>query len=451
MTYTDFLARKTQYADGHGFDPLWMPDFLFDFQAFLNEWALRRGRSAVFADCGLGKTPLQLVWAENVVRKTNKPVLVLTPLAVSQQTIKESDKFGIEAKRSRDGKHDGRGIWVTNYEQLKHFDSDDFVGMVCDESSILKSFNGATKAAITEFMRRLPYRLLCTATAAPNDYFELGTSSEALGELGFRDMITAFFKQETNTEQRGWGRTKYRFKGHAQQPFWRWVCSWARACRRPSDLGFSDDGFDLPELIEKETVVKCERARKGMLFPMAARNMQEEREERRMTLRERCEHVAELVSHDDPAVCWCQLNDEADLLEKLIPDALQVSGSMSDDKKEERLEAFARGELNKIVIKPKIGSFGLNWQHCNHVTTFPGHSFEQYYQSVRRCWRFGQERPVTVDIVTTEGEIGVLKNLKRKSEQCSVMFDSLVKYMNDQLRITSDERFHEQEQVPSWL
>lgn len=450
-SYDQFLKKKAQYASGDGFEPLWIPDFLFDFQSYLLDWSLRQGRSAVFADCGLGKTPLQLCWADNVVRKTNKPVLVLTPLAVSQQTINEADKFGIQAERSRHGKHDGSGIVVTNYEQLKHFDYADFSGMVCDESSILKSFNGATKAAITEFMRCLPYRFLCTATAAPNDYFELGTSSEALGELGFRDMITAFFKQETSKDHLGWGRTKYRFKGHAENPFWRWVCSWARACRKPSDLGFDDADFVLPPMIETEHVVKSTAPRDGMLFSVPARNMQEEREERRNTIVERCEKAAELVAHDKHAVVWCHLNDEGDMLEKIIPDAMQVKGSQFDEQKEERLQAFSNGELRVLIIKPKIGAFGLNWQHCHHVVTFATHSYEQHYQLTRRCWRFGQKHQVDVDIISTEGEQGIMKNLQRKTQQADRMFTSLVKHMNDSLRITSDERFCEKEIVPAWL
>jgi hypothetical protein len=244
--YQEFLARKAQLDGDHGFDPVWTPDFLFDFQATLVEWATRKGRAAILADCGLGKTPMQLVWAENVVRQTGKPVLILTPLAVTQQTALEAEKFGITAARSHRGEIDAP-IVITNYERLHLFDPDDFSGMVCDESSILKSFEGTTRAAITEFMRRLPYRLLTTATAAPNDYIELGTSSEALGYLGYMDMLGRFFitTQGSNHVYRGKYRIAdangWRFRGHAEGPFWRWVSSWARAMRRPSDLGFSDE------------------------------------------------------------------------------------------------------------------------------------------------------------------------------------------------------------------
>lgn len=452
MNYSEFLSHKAQLGGNHGFDPKWMPDWLFDFQKHLVEWALQKGRAAIFADCGLGKTPMQLVWAENVVRKTGKPVLILTPLAVGQQTIREAEKFAINAIRSRDGAHSGRGILVTNYEQLHHFDAADFAGVVCDESSILKNFDGATRGAVTEFMRRIPYRLLCTATAAPNDFVELGTSSEALGELGYRDMVTAFFKQETSKDHLGWGRTKYRLKGHAELPFWRWVCSWARSCRSPADLGFPDDGFRLPPLEEKQAVIESNKTREGMLLALPAITLQEQREERRITMPERCEKVAVLVGDNgSPAVCWCHLNDEADMLERMIPDAQQVSGSMSDDEKESRLSDFSDGNLRVLVIKPKIGAFGLNWQHCHRIVTFPSHSYEQYYQSIRRCWRFGQRETVTVDIVTTEGERDVLNNLKRKSQQADAMFRNLVAEMNHAISIRTDERFNEPEKMPTFL
>lgn len=451
ITYSEFLAEKLQSGCDCGFDPVWMPDFLFPFQSYLTPWSIRKGRAAIFADCGFGKTPMQLVFAENVVRYTNKPVLIATPLAVSHQTVKEAEKFGIEANRSPDGKHAG-GIVVTNYERLRHFNWQDFAGFVGDESSILKNYDGKTKAIVTEFARKIPYRLLCTATAAPNDYHELGTSSEALGYLGYQDMLTKFFKMQEKGGGLGWARTKYRFRGHAEHPFWRWVCSWARSCRRPSDLGFSDDGFHLPKLIEREHVIEDAPIRAGMLFAIPAKGLREEREERRLTLTTRCEAVAEIVSSEDsPCVSWCQLNPEGDLLAKLIPGAEQVSGSMSDEEKEEKLLAFQSGELKRLVTKPKIGCFGLNWQHCHRITTFPSHSWEQYYQLVRRCYRFGQKNPVTVDIVTTPGEVGVLRNLQRKAKQADEMFDNLTKYMRDELAIQRTNEFTEEGISPSWL
>lgn len=312
-TYDYFLEAKRQQGSLEGFDPTFLPDDLYGFQGSLVEWSVRKGRGAIFADCGLGKTLIQLTWAENVVRHTNRPVLLLTPLAVATQTIREGEKFGISCSRSHDGTiPSGGGIVVANYQRLHLFDSKKFSGIVCDESSILKNFDGATKAAITDFARKIPYRLLCTATAAPNDYIELGTSSEALGNLGFMDMLSRFFKKEGKTLSRSDENRAgvFRFRGHAERDFWRWVCSWARAVRRPSDLGFEDEGFVLPSLTTREHVIKASRQRDGMLFDLPAMNLEEQREERRRTIGERCEMVASLVKPKRPSVIWCHLNDE---------------------------------------------------------------------------------------------------------------------------------------------
>lgn len=475
--YAVFLARKSQFNTGCGFDPVWMPDFLFDFQAHLVEWAVRKGRAAIFADCGLGKTAIQLAWAENVRRKADRPVLVVAPLAVGQQTAREAAKFGIECHHSKDGAHAG-GIVVTNYERLHHFDPGDFGGIVCDESSILKSYQGATRKAITRFASKMPYRLLCTATAAPNDYVELGTSSEALGELSHSDMLRMFFRQLDDKGQRREQRLQdeaerlvqsdpnyfkklafrvaqtigqWRLKNHAVGPFWRWVSSWARACRRPSDLGFADGRFDLPPLRERDHVIKAATPPPGMLFSVPAFGLGEEREERRRTLGERCAFAASLVDHGRPAVVWCHGNDEGDLLERLIPDAEQVAGRTPDDRKVELYEAFAAGEVRVLVIKPKIGAWGLNWQHCNHVVTFASHSYEQYYQSVRRCWRFGQDRPVDLDVIATEGEERVVANMRRKAEQADRMFEMLVREMTRAVRVEREDPYVNPMEVPSWL
>lgn len=452
--YLKFIESKSQGGSDSGFAPVWMPDFLFDFQSSIVEWAIRKGRAAIFADCGLGKTPMGLVWASNVVRHAGKPVLYLTPLAVASQTVREAEKFGIDAIQSRDGASAGH-IIVTNYERLHYFKPDDFSGVVCDESSILKSFAGQRRGEITAFMRKVPYRLLQTATAAPNDYIELGTSSEALGYMGHMDMLNRFFKNDLNNSAQGRMRgevIKWRLKGHAEEPFWRWVCSWARAIRRPSDIGFADDAFVLPPLTESEHLVQANTLADGMLFALPAVGLKEQREERRRTVQERCDMVAQLVNNTgQPALVWCHLNDEGDMLESLIPDAVQVSGGDSDDRKEDRLEAFADGRARVLITKPKIGAWGLNYQHCNHVTFFPSHSFEQYYQAVRRCWRFGQKRPVLVDIVTTEGERGVMKNLQRKSEQADAMFSRLVAEMNHAMGIERAARTGKPIEVPSWL
>jgi hypothetical protein len=451
MNYEEFLARKIQSTAWAGFTPVFDPGWLFPFQSLLLDWSVRIGRGLIAADCGLGKTPMQLAWAENVVRHTNGRVLILTPLAVSHQTVTEAHKFGIDAERSS-GKLGSTKILVTNYEQLHHFDPADFEGVVCDESSIIKNFDGKRKAQITEFMRTRKYRLLCTATAAPNDYFELGTSSEALGYLGYTDMLTRFFKEETKKDYLGWGRKTYRFRGHSEHPFWQWVCSWARACRRPSDLGCDDGKFVLPSLHENEFVLKNSTPRPGMLFALPAGDLREQREERRITIRERCEAASNLAStHTGVSVVWCHLNEEGDLLERIIPGAQQVSGSMCDEAKEEILLAFQQGQVKTLVTKPKIACFGLNWQHCQNVVCFPSHSWEQYYQIVRRCWRFGQTRPVNVTIVTTEGEQRVLANLKRKAVQADEMFAALVQHMNNAMKVDHQWRFSKPITLPAWL
>jgi hypothetical protein len=472
VSYQEFLERKSQIGGFSGFDPLWLPPFLFDFQVAILEWALRKGRCAIFADCGLGKTPMQLVWAENVVRKTNGRVLILTPLAVGAQTVREGEKFGIEAKRSREGELPGQ-IVVTNYERLHYYNPADFVGCVCDESSILKHFSGATQKQVTRFMCKLPYRLLCTATAAPNDYIELGTSSEALGELPYSDMLSRFFRQLDDKGQkreqkqqdkrevasRHFARLAYRvsqtigqwrLKHHAIEPFWRWVCSWAIACRAPSDLGFDDGAFRLPPLNVRDHTITPNTPPEGMLFVLPAFGLKEERDERKRTLTERCEFVASLVQHDRPAVTWCHMNAEGDRLEQEISGARQIAGATPDDEKEEIYQAFADGSLRVLVIKPKIGAWGLNWQHCSHVVTFASHSYEQYYQSVRRCWRFGQTAPVTVDVVSTKGEVRTRDNMERKAQQADQMFTELVRYMNEAQRIKRAPDTATME-VPEWL
>lgn len=456
-SYDDFLDAKAQSSNLYGFEVRDLPSSLFDFQAALVAYALRKGRAGIFADCGLGKTPMQLAWADAVAKHTNKPVLCLLPLAVAEQTLAESRKFGIDAVRSKDGTLPNRAcVVLANYERLHLFNPDDFGGVDCDESSILKSFDGARRLEITQFMRKVPYRLLCTATAAPNDYIELGTSSEALGELGYMDMLNRFFKNDQNNSATGRGtfgnQNQWRFKGHAEEPFWRWVASWARALRKPSDLGFDDTRFILPPLEEVEHVVETLRPAEGMLFAMPAHGLAEQREEQRRTLVERCEKVVALTADTgQPALVWCHLNDEGDRLAKWIPGAVQVSGKDSDEAKEEKLMAFATGEARVLVTKPKIGAWGLNFQHCNHVTVFPSHSFEQYYQCVRRCWRFGQERPVRVDHITTEGARGIKNNMQRKARLAEQMFDQLVTYMHRAVTIDRTRHDSQLAQVPTWL
>jgi len=478
MEYLEFLDRKTHVGAEHGFDPVWMPDMLFPFQEACVDWAVRGGRRALLHDCGLGKTVQQLTWGENVARHTDGKVLILAPLAVAPQTVREGNKFGIDCTNRKEGIRSGDRIVVTNYERLHNFDPQDFSGVVCDESSILKHFSGATQKNVTRFMNKIPYRLLCTATPAPNDFVELGTSSQALGELSHSDMLSRFFRQlddkgqkqarkkqaeaelVANAAPQYYQRIAYRvaqsigqwrLKNHAVDEFWCWVSSWARACRKPSDLGFSDEGFVLPDLVRRDHIITADTPPDGMLFNLPAFGLSQEREERKRTLVDRCDFAGELVDHDKPAVVWCHTNAEGDYLEQCIPDARQIAGRTPDDEKIELYNAFANKELRVLVIKPKIGAWGLNWQHCAHVVMFATHSYEQYYQAVRRCWRFGQQNEVKLDVIASEGESRVLENMRRKEDQAEIMFASLVRHMNEALKIERKNKMTNKMEVPSWL
>lgn len=454
--YEAFLDAKSQLGESGGFDPIDLPDYLFDFQRLLTDWAIRQGRAGIFADCGLGKTPMELVWAHNVHLHTGKPVLLVTPLAVGFQIKAESEKFHVEAEISRHGAVTAP-ITITNYERLEKFNPHDFGGVVCDESSAIKAFDGVRRAIVTEFLRQMPYRLLGTATAAPNDYIELGTASEALGQLGYIDMLNRFFiNGQRTSDTRATGRfgaknrEGWRFKGHAQDSFWRWVSSWARAIRKPSDYGFSDEGFTLPSLEYRTHMVEAHTPRPGALFDVPASGLNEEREVTRRTIIERCEAAASALADAECAVGWCHLNDESKLLSKLLG-AVEVTGSDSIEAKEEKLQAFSRGEVKRLVTKPSLGAWGLNWQHCHRMSYFPSHSYEQMYQAVRRSWRFGQREPVTIDVIITDGGRGILENLQRKAIQADGMFTSLVQHMNNAISVQRSEEFDIPLEVPEWL
>jgi hypothetical protein len=453
MSYHEFLQQKQQYGADSGFEPLWMPDFLFPFQKYLVDWAVRRGRAAIYADCGLGKTPMQLVWAQNVVQKTNRPVLILTPLAVTGQTLEEAVKFDIAARRA-DPMRNTAIIDVTNYEKLHLFSPDTYSGIVCDESSILKNFKGVRRGQITEFMRTIPYRLLCTATAAPNDWIELGTSSEALGYLGARDMESRFFSRKAYYARDRGKRKEWTLRPWAEKgPFWQWLASWARTARKPSDLGFEDDGFILPPMTTRKIHVDARTSTPGMLFDMPAVTFHEEREAVRRTIQERCEAAAATVcSNGTSSMVWCNLNDEGNLLEKLIPGSVQVSGADADEHKEASARWFVHGtDARRVLIsKPSIFGFGLNFQHCAHMTYFPTWSYEQYYQATRRLLRFGQTREVKLDLVYTDGGTRMLAGLETKAQHAEQMFDNLVQHMHNELYI---KQTYERKavEVPQWM
>jgi len=444
--YKKFIAAKRKAKLDAGFKPLWMPDFLFDFQKELQEWLIQTGRAAIFADCGLGKTPLSLVWCENVVRKTNKPAMIFTPLAVAHQFVREGEKFGIEVNHARNGKVK-KGINVVNYERLHYFNRNDFSAVGCDESGRVKHHDTKTRQAVAEFVQNVPYRLLGTATPAPNDFMELGNSSEILGVMKYTQVLAQFFTHDSsNTSQ-------WRLRGHAKKKFWRWMSGWSRAIRKPSDFGYDDGKFQLPPLEFKQYTVSSAKPT-GRFFTKIATTLNEQRAERKKTLRQRCEKVAEIVPKDRPFLVWCHLNLEGDLLEKLIPGAVQVAGRHSDEEKEERLNAFSQGQIRVLITKPKIGGWGLNWQHCSDMSFFPSHSWEQWYQAIRRCWRFGQENPVTVNIVTSEAESAVLANMKRKERQADELYDGIIREMGefqagDNYRGDMDTR--EVLEIPAWL
>lgn len=434
MDYHDFIDSKRHKPANHGIEPQWMPDGMFDYQRYVTEYAIRKGRCAVFLDTGLGKTLIELTTAMNYREYTGKPVLILTPLAVAFQFIKEAAKFGItDIEYSKDGKHSA-GIVVCNYERLDKFNADDFGAVVLDESSILKNFDGAIKSNVTAFMRRVPYRYLFTATPSPNDFIELGTSSEALGYMGYMDMLGKYFANNENNIRPIDIGSKFYLKPHAVDAFFQWVSGWSISMRKPSDHGFSDERHKLPELLTRLHPVHNEDNwiidGQMLMFNIVAKSMSEVRQEQKMTQAQRCERAVQLVDGHDRSVYWCNFNGEGDLLAELDKDARQISGSMDIDEKEELLLAFSNGELRRLITKPKITAFGLNWQHCAHTVFFPTFSYEQYYQAIRRFWRFGQTRPVTVDIVHSDGQKRVIDGLFSKSAKMDELFSRLNNSLN---------------------
>jgi hypothetical protein len=455
MDYLEFLERKKHSLGTYGFDPVWMPDIAFDFQKFTIEKAMIRGRNANFLDTGLGKTLIQLSLAYNVVLKTNKPVLILTPLAVAFQFIIEAEKLGIDdIEYSKDGRFTKK-IVICNYERLHYFNSTDFEGVICDESSILKNFDGQIKAHVTAFVKKIPYRFLSTATPSPNDFIELGTSSEALGHMGYMDMLTKFFKNNQNSvdsNNRNIGE-KFYLKPHAEKDFFAWVNQWSIMAKMPSDLGFSNERYHLPELITNTHEVKNSSLIdiNGQLqfFNINAKSFHEVRHEQKQTEKQRAEKAVQLAK-GKVSVYWCNTNQESSYLKEMDRDAVEIIGSQSIEKKEEILLAFANREIDRIITKAKMTSFGLNWQHCNHTVFFPTWSYEQYYQAIRRFWRFGQKDKVVVDLVISDGQKRVIDTLQQKTRKAIELHENLTKNVNGSFTDKRKE-FNKEIKLPSFL
>jgi len=433
--YLRFLEAKKHSIGNFGFEANYIPDIAFDFQKYIIEKAVKKGRIAIFADTGLGKTLIQLSIAKNIIQHTNKRVLILTPLAVAFQFILEAEKLGIDdIEYSKDGTFESK-IVICNYERLHYFNSADFIGVILDESSILKNFDGKIKGAVTAFVKKIPYRFLSTATPSPNDFIELGTSSEALGYMGYMDMLTKFFKNNQNSvdsTNRNIGE-KFYLKPHAEKDFFAWVNQWAIMVKLPSDIGFSNERYVLPNLIVNSHIVENQSLidvdGQVLMFTPVAKSMPEVLNEQRQTIIERCELAIQLAENKT-SVYWVNRNEESSFIKKNDKEAVEIIGSQSIERKEEILLAFSKGEIKRIITKAKMTSFGLNWQHCNHSVFFPTWSYEQYYQAIRRFWRFGQKNDVTIDLVISDGQTRVMEALQQKTQKAIELHESLTKNVN---------------------
>jgi DNA modification methylase len=427
MDYEKFIKQKRRIEVATGHNPSDLNEHLFDFQHAIVTWAVRRGRAAIFADTGLGKTLMQLSWADEIASHTGGIVLILAPLAVSEQTIEQGSTFGIEVRRVPNGSTpDSPGVWITNYERMDHIDFDSLHGLVLDESSILKSHDGKTRQRIINAAQRIPYRLSCTATPSPNDFEELGNQCEFLGVMTRTEMLATYFVNDTGDTG------TWILKGWGQSRFWEWMGSWAVVLRNPSDIGFDGSRYILPAPEYIEHVVETEQS--GDLFAKPAQTLAERRKAQRDSIESRCKALADVVNADqsEPWLIWCHLNDEAEMLQQLIPGSVNVQGSDKPEDKAARMMDFSHGNLRVLISKPKICGFGMNWQHCARMA-FVGldDSFEKFYQAVRRCYRFGQNRNVLVHLFTAENEGQILQNLKRKELQHHEMSEKMIAHMKD--------------------
>jgi hypothetical protein len=469
--YQDFIARKAVRPKAQGIAASKLPKHLKSFQRDIVKWALAQGRAAIFAGTGLGKTIQQLSWAQAVQRHTKSRVLILTPLAVAHQSVQEAAKFGIgSVAYAADQSEVSTDIVITNYDRIEKFDMAQFAGIVLDESSILKSHDSKTRMLITDLCQHIPYRLCCTATPAPNDYVELGNHAEFLGILSAKEMLATWFIHDSSiraTSMHNHGSkpiADWRLKGHAERDFWRWISTWAVVIRHPRDIGYDEPGYDLPPLRKHQITVPVDYKPDidtGLLFPVEASTLQEQRAASRSSINRRVAAAADLVAREpnESWLIWCQLNDEADALKSSIANAIEVRGDDDADVKTKRLLGFADGSVQILISKPKIAGFGLNFQRCSRMI-FVGlnNSFEQQYQAIRRCWRFGQTQPVDIYLIAAETEGAVVSNLEAKEQAADYMLAQMAEHMKELTKraltgrvVHSHKEHTKQMDVPAWL
>lgn len=431
MTYEEFLETKAYTLEPSGFNVENLNSNLFDYQKAITKWSLKIGKAALFEDTGLGKTIQQLSWADAVAKHTNGKVLILAPLAVSKQTAKEASKFGINCNLMECQDDIKQGINITNYEKIHKFDTDVFDGVVLDESSILKSYAGKTTKELQERFEYTPYKLCCTATPSPNDYTEIGTTAEFLGIMPREEMLATFFINDCIKKKGKSDRIGWRLKKHAEKEFFKWMSTWSMMIKSPSDIGFDGEKFILPKLNIKTSILKSE-PNEDSLFVEYAETLQERREARKNSLEERVKMAKDIALKKDNCLIWCDYNNESTALHKAIQGSVEVKGSDKPEHKEQAMMGFANGDVRYLVTKPSICGFGMNWQNC-HDMIFCGlsDSYEQFYQAIRRCYRFGQQHEVNVHVIISEKEMNVLNNIKRKQVDHERMSEEMVKVMSE--------------------